>query len=137
MISLLCKILFSDILIGSVNLMLSHNKVTHIYELLKTYGSDTQIRYGRKQGEWHRTDIVAAKHAYEYSVNPLSGNYSQGEEHAPLIYHDDPKKNASSQLQDMLTQNLGGVDDRIVSGCLETITRKPLNNAYAEESASP
>jgi len=104
-------------------LMLVRNKATHIYELIKAYGSAPQVRYDRSVGEWRRTDSIAAKHNREYAVSPLTGEYGRGEEHAPLMYFRDPRANLPSQLKKHLTRSLKGKDPLIVRGWLTAITQ--------------
>jgi hypothetical protein len=101
--------------------MLDRNKVTHIYELIKAYGSGTQVVFNRKLGAWQRTPSIALKHAHEYSVSPISGHYGAGEVHAPLIYTDDPRKNLPSQLRKHLGEELRDRDPAIVEGWIKAV----------------
>jgi hypothetical protein len=102
-------------------LMLARNKVTHIYELVKAYGSTSQVHYDRPTRQWLRTESISTKHGREYAVSPLSGQYSSGPEHAPLIYSGDPRKDIPSALQAHLSTALHDCDPRIVKGWLEAI----------------
>jgi superfamily II DNA or RNA helicase len=102
-------------------LMLARNKVTHIYELVKAYGSANQVHYDRTICRWLRTESISIKHALEYAVNPLSGAYSSGPEHAPMIYSGDPRKDVPSASQAHLSAALHNCDPKIVRGWLETI----------------
>ena len=102
-------------------MMLVRNKVTHIYEMIKAYGSAPQVHYDRAVREWRRPDSIAAKHAHEYSVSPVTGHYGSGEEHAPLIYFRDPRKNLPSQLRRHLKRALNERDPIIVRGWLSAI----------------
>jgi hypothetical protein len=70
---------------------------------------------------WHRPDSIAAKHAHEYSVSPVTGRYGSGEAHAPLIYVGDPRKNLPSQLRRHLRLALKERDSMIVKGWLGAI----------------
>jgi superfamily II DNA or RNA helicase len=103
-------------------LMLVRNKVTHIFEMIKAYGSTSQVRHDRGTGQWRRTDSISAKHSHEYSVNPISGRYGAGEDHAPLIYFGDPTKNLPSQLRRGLTREIRDRDSLIVGGWLSAVT---------------
>ncbi len=38
----------------AIELMMTRNKVTHIYELVKAYGANPQIRLDRRSGRWRR-----------------------------------------------------------------------------------
>ena len=60
-------------------LMMQRNKVTHIYELVKAYGSTMQIRFNRQDRPWDRIEALVEKHAREYGVNLLDGVYGPGE----------------------------------------------------------
>ncbi|MDD1721654.1 MAG: DEAD/DEAH box helicase family protein, partial [Euryarchaeota archaeon] len=98
----------------AAELMFARNKVTHIYELIKAYGSSAQIRFDRPSQRWQRAKRIAAKHRREYSVNPITGEYGAGEGHAPLEYVLDPRDNLPSQLQGSLTNELKDADQPVV-----------------------
>ncbi|GAC1347337.1 MAG: hypothetical protein NVSMB27_12540 [Ktedonobacteraceae bacterium] len=102
-------------------LMLTRNKVTHIYELVKAYGSTTQIQYDRPTHQWLRTASIARKHDLEYAVSPLSGQFAAGFEHAPLMYSGDPRKDVPSELELHLALALQNCDPQIVKGWLKAI----------------
>jgi hypothetical protein len=108
----------------AVELMMVKNKVTHIYELVKAYGSSIQIRQNRRTKKWHRIGTIAAKHTYEYSVNPFSGEYGSGEAHAPIVYCDDPRDYTPTELKNHLASELNGCDSRIVKGWFEAVISK-------------
>jgi superfamily II DNA or RNA helicase len=102
-------------------LMLERNKVTHIYELVKAYGSTMQIRYDRQDKRWDRVEALVGKHAREYAVNLFDGAYGPGEAHAPMVYAGDPRQDVPSALRRHLTEALRGRDATIVKGWLEGI----------------
>jgi superfamily II DNA or RNA helicase len=103
----------------AVNLMRHYNKVTHIFELVKAYGSTTQVEYNRPERVWQRRANIAAKHEYEVAVNPFSGEKLTGDGHAPLVYAQDPRADLPAELQQHLVQAIEGSDDRIVAGWLQ------------------
>ena len=103
----------------ALRLMKQYNKVTHIYELVKASGSTNQIIYDRKHKAWQRKKNIAEKHDKEVSVNPFSGVKSLGDNHAPLIYSQDPRHDVPDELQKQLLNSIAGCDDMIVSGWLE------------------
>jgi hypothetical protein len=105
----------------AIALMRHRNKVTHIFELVKAYGSTTQVQYDRTARVWQRRENIAAKHAYEVAVNPFSGEKLTGAGHAPLVYADDPRVDVPAALQQRLVQAITGSDDRIVSGWLQVV----------------
>ena len=105
----------------AAELMLHRNKVTHIYELVKAYGSTRQVAYDRPTRSWVRTEAISVKHQYEYSVNPFTGRYMSGEAHAPLLYSHDPRENLPSELSALLTERLKGRDHPIVRGWIDAV----------------
>jgi hypothetical protein len=112
--------------------MLTRNKVTHIYELVKAYGSTSQVHYDRSNREWQRTESISTKHAREYAVSPLSGQFASGSEHAPLIYAGDPRKDVPSELETHLISALQNADTRIVQGWLKAITANVSEEVLVE-----
>ncbi|MHB8767324.1 MAG: hypothetical protein ACYDA8_23705, partial [Deferrisomatales bacterium] len=106
-------------------LMLAKNKVTHIYELLKASGSSPQVHRDRRTGRWVRTPAVAAKHAREHAVDPLTGGYGAGAGHAPLVLAGDPRQTVPSRLRHELEAALRGADPRIVKGWISALLAGP------------
>ncbi|MEA3441668.1 MAG: hypothetical protein U9R58_15445 [Chloroflexota bacterium] len=100
----------------AVELLQQRNKVTHIYELVKAFGSTNQVTFNRQERRWMRKDAIAEKHAKEISVNPFTGVESTGVEHAPFVYAKDPRKDLPAQLQGHITDELKGKDAVIVHG---------------------
>ena len=105
--------------------MLSRNKVTHIFEMVKEYGSTSQVRYDRGERRWLRTDPIAAKHEREYAVDPLEGSYVSGPQHAPLISVSDHRRDVPSESQAHIASLLRGCDPKIVQGWLSAIATAP------------
>ncbi len=108
---------------AAVRLLLEENKVTHIYELVKAYGSGMQVVRDRRTGRWRRVEAVAAKHAHEVSVDPVSGAYGPGEGHAPLVAGDDPREDRPAVLEARLDAALRDLDPRVVGGWLAAAGR--------------
>lgn len=102
----------------AVKLLEHRNKVTHIYEMVKAYGSGSQVTYDRTEKLWHRRDAIAAKHNRETSVNPFTGQKSADDSHSPLVYVDDPRADLPADLQAKLTTDLAKSDDLIIKGWL-------------------
>jgi hypothetical protein len=102
-------------------LMMERNQVTHIYELVKAYGSTMQIRYSRQDKRWDRVEALVAKHAREYAVNLFDAAYGPGEGHAPMVYAGDPRQDVPSALRKQLTEALRDRGATIVKGWLEGI----------------
>lgn len=105
----------------AADLMLYKNKVTHIFELVKAYGTTKQVVYNRATRMWTRTEQIALKHMHEYSVNPFTGVYSSGEEHAPLLYAQDPRDNSPSSLVGLLYERMVNRDKVIVKGWIRAV----------------
>jgi len=104
-------------------LLLDENKVSHIHELVKAYGSGIQVLHDRRTGTWGRVAAVAAKHALEVSVDPVTGEYGPGEGHAPLVFVDDPRRNRPVELEERLGELLRDRDATIVRGWLQAVGR--------------
>jgi superfamily II DNA or RNA helicase len=96
-----------------VRLLHRHNKVTHVYELLKSCGSSQVIK---TDGRWNRRPALELKHAREDSVNPLTGEYGAGVGHAPLVYASDPRSDLPADLEEALVADLKGADEKIILG---------------------
>jgi superfamily II DNA or RNA helicase len=101
------------------SLMLARNKVTHVYELVKAYGSTSQVQYHRPTRSWHRREAIAAKHQAEMAVNPLTGELLRGVGNAPLLYASDPRTDLPADLERHLSAAIAGRDPMIVSGWLK------------------
>ena len=99
-------------------LLRDENKVTHIHELIKAYGSGIQVVRDRKTGGWRRVPSIAAKHALEVSVDPITGAYGPGESHAPLVGPDDPRQDRPAELEERLEDLLRDRDTTVVRGWL-------------------
>jgi hypothetical protein len=100
----------------AIALMRKYNKVTHIFELVKAYGSTSQVEYHRAERAWERRENIAAKHEYEVAVNPFTGKKLSGDDHAPLVYANDPRIDVPAELQNHLIQVIDNCDERIVAG---------------------
>lgn len=103
----------------AVALMRRYNKVTHIFELVKAYGSTSQVEYDRTARVWRRREGVAAKHEFEVAVNPFNGQKLNGDAHAPLVYAEDPRADVPAELEERLRQAIAGADDVIVGGWMQ------------------
>ena len=103
--------------------------VTDIFELVKAYGSTTQVEYNRTARVWQRREAIAAKHDHEVAVNPFDGEKVAGAGHAPLVYTQDPRADVPAELEQHLAQAIAGSEDRIVSGWLIASYRKGVGEA--------
>jgi hypothetical protein len=111
----------------AIRLMRRYNKVTHIFELVKAYGSTSQVEYNRGGRAWRRRENIAAKHEYEVAVNPFTGEKLTGVGHAPLVYADDPRADVPAALQRRLVEAIDCADDRIVAGWLRYESSEPVS----------
>lgn len=99
-------------------LLLGENKVTHIHELVKAYGTGIQVVRDRRTGAWRRIPSIAGKHALEVSVDPVTGVYGPGEAHAPLVGPDDPRQDRPAELEERVVDLLRDRDATVVRGWL-------------------
>jgi hypothetical protein len=100
----------------AVRLVRAHNKVTHIYEMVKAYGSGSQVTFDRSRRAWVRREAIAAKHWQEIATNPFTGEKLAGPGHAPLVYAEDPRNDLPTALQEHLAQAIADSDEIIVQG---------------------
>jgi hypothetical protein len=98
-----------------VGVVLGRNKVTHIYELVKAFGSTRQVEYDREQRAWRRREAIERKHAYEQAVDIRSGAVVRGVQHAPLIYQADPRTDLPETLCQAIAETIRGRDAAIVN----------------------
>jgi DEAD/DEAH box helicase len=103
----------------AVGLLLARNKVTHIHELVKAFGSGRQVEYVRQTRRWQRREPIARKHAYESAVDVGSGRLVAGVGHAPLVYAEDPRTDLPDALQREVAAVIDGADAAIVGGWLD------------------
>jgi hypothetical protein len=103
----------------AVELMRRRNKVTHIYELVKAFGSTSQVTYDRPEKRWKRREHIALKHASEISVQPFEGRKVTGEDHAPLLYAEDPRNDLPADLERTIRRTIADCDPIIVAGWLD------------------
>jgi superfamily II DNA or RNA helicase len=106
----------------AISLMEHYNKVTHIFEMIKAYGSTSQVLYDRTERVWKRRPNIAAKHTLGVSVNPFTGEKTRDASHAPLIYVKDPRSDLPADLQALLLKDIRGKDDVIIAGWFEEHT---------------
>ena len=106
-----------------IGVILGRNKVTHIYELVKAFGSTRQVEYDRKLREWRRREAIERKHAYEHAVDIRSGAVASGVQHAPLVYQSDPRTDLPEALRASVAATIENRDAAIVDGWLAASAR--------------
>jgi hypothetical protein len=102
----------------ALGLLLGRNKVTHIYELVKAFGSGRQVEYLRADRAWVRREAIARKHTYETAVSPEDGRVVRGAAHAPLVYAIDPRSDLPAALGRRVAEVIDGLDPMVVRGWL-------------------
>jgi hypothetical protein len=117
----------------AVGLLEARNKVTHIYELVKATGSTSQIIYDTGTKRWQRREAIALKHRREIGVNPFTGEKTSDEQHAPLIYAQDPRVDVPADLQRRLADTIHGCDDVVVAGWLHDDAAHPVDAHFAAQ----
>ncbi|NHJ32051.1 MAG: DEAD/DEAH box helicase [Asgard group archaeon] len=114
-----------------IYLMLSQNKVAHIFEMVKASGSTRQVEYDKRSGIWRRKASIAKKHREE-PILPVPGSKrSRGKYIAPLIYSKDPTADTPSEIRSTLSNLLDGLDqdlldDWVLSLIEESDTQKSV-----------
>jgi hypothetical protein len=111
----------------AVSVMLARNKVTHVYELVRAYGSRPQVERKRRSAGWERVEAIAEKHRREGGVRPSDGAYVTGTGHAPLLIAEDPRHDSPAELREVLQDALLGADARVVRGWLRAAARSPAD----------
>jgi hypothetical protein len=97
-----------------IYLMLSQNKVAHIFEMVKASGSTRQVEYDKRSGIWRRKASIAKKHREE-PILPVPGSKrSRGKYIAPLIYSKDPTADTPSEVRSTLSNLLDGLDQDLL-----------------------
>jgi hypothetical protein len=113
----------------AVALMLQRNKVTHVYEMVRAYGTRPQIEYDRAARTWERTRAIRAKHMREDAVKPQDGLLVRGPSHAPLIYDTYPRTDTLSDFQASLAAQLKSADEMVVRGWLRADREAALDSS--------
>jgi len=105
---------------AATSLLLAHNKVTHIYELLKAAGSNTQLTQKRSDGIWYRRPAIAEKHHNQLTVDIKSETIVMGNVDSTFIYHQDPRQDSPEELSQAIVKYLNGSDPAIIRTWLKS-----------------
>jgi len=97
-----------------IYLMLSKNKVAHIFEMVKASGSTKQVEYDKQTGQWRRKASIAKKHRGEPILPVPGAERRRGKYVAPLIYSEDPTVDTPSEIRDTLKNLLTGLDEELL-----------------------
>jgi len=97
-----------------IYLMLSKNKVAHIFEMVKASGSTSQVEYDKRKGIWRRKASIAKKHRGEPILPVPGAERSRGKYVAPLIYSKDPTADTPTEIKDTLKGLLNGLDEDLL-----------------------
>jgi superfamily II DNA or RNA helicase len=103
---------------AAAHLLVAHNKVAHVYELVRGHGGSRQVRFDRHRRRWERIASIARKHGRELSVRASDGDLLAGPDHAPLIVAVDPRSDTPADLEARLTSELAAGDETIALGWL-------------------
>ncbi len=97
-----------------IYLMLSKNKVAHIFEMVKASGSSRQVELDKSTGTWKRKASIAKKHREEPILPVPGAERKRGKYIAPLIYSKDPTVDTPSEIKDTLQGLLKGLDEDLL-----------------------
>jgi hypothetical protein len=97
-----------------IYLMLSKNKVAHIFEMVKASGSTKQVELDKKSGIWRRKASIAKKHKEEPILPVPGAERRRGKYMAPLIYSEDPTADTPSEVRSTLKTLLTGLDEDLL-----------------------
>ena len=106
-----------------IYLMLSQNKVAHIFEMVKASGSTRQVELDKRTGTWRRKASIAKKHKAE-PILPVPGSERRrGRYVAPLIYSQDPTMDTPSEVKSTLQNLLQGMDEDLLDDWVMSLMR--------------
>ncbi|MFW9921739.1 MAG: DEAD/DEAH box helicase [Candidatus Thorarchaeota archaeon] len=97
-----------------IYLMLSKNKVAHIFEMVKASGSSKQVEFDKRSGVWRRKAAIAKKHKEEPILPVPGADRKRGKYIAPLIYSEDPTMDTPSEVKFTLKGLLNGLDEELL-----------------------
>ncbi|NHJ87141.1 MAG: DEAD/DEAH box helicase [Asgard group archaeon] len=123
-----------------IYLMLSKNKVAHIFEMVKASGSTKQVEFDKKSETWRRKASIAKKHRSE-PILPVPGSERRrGKYVAPLIYSSDPTTDTPSEVKLTLKKLLDGLDEDLLDDWVLSLMdqsdedkKAQLETSYTEE----
>ncbi|NHJ49021.1 MAG: DEAD/DEAH box helicase [Asgard group archaeon] len=107
-----------------IYLMLSKNKVAHIFEMVKASGSSKQVEYDKREGIWRRKASIAKKHRGEPILPVPGADRRRGKYVAPLIYSKDPTVDTPSEIKDTLKGLLHGLDEDLLDDWVLTLVKQ-------------
>ncbi|HUU79581.1 MAG TPA: DEAD/DEAH box helicase family protein [candidate division Zixibacteria bacterium] len=107
-----------------IYLMLSQNKVAHIFEMVKASGSSKQVELDKKTGIWRRKASIAKKHREEPILPVRGSERRRGKYVAPLIYSQDPTMDTPSEVKATLQNLLNGLDENLLDDWVLTLVEQ-------------
>jgi hypothetical protein len=107
-----------------IYLMLSKNKVAHIFEMVKASGSTKQVEFDKKTGSWRRKASIAKKHRDEPILPVPGAERRKGKYVAPLIYSKDPTMDTPSEVKTTLQGLLNGLDEDLLDDWIYSLMKK-------------
>lgn len=109
-----------------IYLMLSKNKVAHIFEMVKASGSTKQVEFDKKDGIWRRKAAIAKKHREEPILPVPGAERRRGKYIAPLIYSKDPTKDTPSEVKATLKNLLLGLDEDLLDDWVLSLVKENI-----------
>ncbi|HUT79882.1 MAG TPA: DEAD/DEAH box helicase family protein [Candidatus Bathyarchaeia archaeon] len=115
-----------------IYLMLSKNKIAHIFEMVKASGSTRQVELDKTTGTWRRKASIAKKHREEPLLPVPGAERKRGKYIAPLVYSKDPTADTPSEVKETLQGLLQGLDENLLDDWVLSLVEE--NAAYRKVS---
>ncbi len=115
-----------------IYLMLSKNKVAHIFEMVKASGSTKQVEFNKKDGLWRRKAAIAKKHRDEPILPVPGAERRRGKYIAPLVYSKDPTMDTPAEVKTTLKNLLQGLDEDLLDNWVLSLVEENV----ADESVT-
>ncbi|MBD3191730.1 MAG: DEAD/DEAH box helicase [Candidatus Heimdallarchaeota archaeon] len=117
-----------------IYLLLSKNKVAHVFEMVKASGSTSQVELDKKSGMWRRKSSIAKKHRKE-PILPVPGSVRhRGKYVAPLIYAKDPTMDTPKEIRDTLKGILHGMDEDLLDDWVLNLIKENESRQLAQKA---
>ncbi|MHA1154513.1 MAG: DEAD/DEAH box helicase [Candidatus Heimdallarchaeota archaeon] len=111
-----------------IYLMLSKNKVAHIFEMVKASGSTKQVEFNKKDGKWRRKAAIAKKHRDEPILPVPGAERRRGKYIAPLVYSKDPTIDTPDEVKATLKNLLQGLDEDLLDNWVLSLVEENVAN---------
>ncbi len=118
-----------------IYLMLSKNKVAHIFEMVKASGSTKQVEFNKKDGTWHRKAAIAKKHREEPILPVPGAKRRRGKYIAPLVYSKDPTKDTPAEVKSTLKNLLQGLDEDLLDNWVLSLVEENVKSESVDSNS--